>query len=1064
MLVAGVGCVGSLAGRAAVDVSKLPPAATRTVDFTKDIQPIFEATCWNCHGPKKEESGFRLDQRATALKGGERGGDIVPGKSAESLLIHAVSGLHDELKMPKKGEKLTADQVGVLRAWIDQGAKMPEKIVVGKDPKDHWAFKAPVKPAVPVISKTVISNQSRTGGTAPKGGALITDYSSPLDRFILARLAKENLAPSPDADKTTLLRRLSLDLTGLPPTPQEVDTFLADKSKDAYTKQAERLLASPHYGERWARHWLDAARYADSDGYEKDMSREMWPYRDYVVNAFNRDLPYNQFLIEQLAGDQLPNASQDQRVATGFLRNSMVNMEGAIDPEQFRMEAMFDRMDAIGKAMLGVTIQCAQCHNHKFDPISQEEYYRLFAFINNDHEARPVFHTAGEQMKISELRRQMTEIEAGLQQRAPDWESRMAAWEDAVRGGQPEWIVFGELHQEGEKDQRYEDKGDGSWLACGYAPTKMTQWFRVTNDVDGATAFRLELLTDPNLPYGGPGRAFNGTCALSEFMVEAMDAQQPTNKMKVKWKEATADVVQPERALEINFSNKTTNSRPTGPIQFAIDGNGSTAWGINVGPGRRNQDRKAVFVAEKPAGFTNGTYWRIGLQQNHGGWNSDDHMNNNLGRFRISATKAGGEVKADPLPKKVREILAIAREKRTPVQVATVFSYWRTTVPEWKDANEKIETLWKDYPEGATSMTLLSREQPRETHLLRRGDWLKPAKSVTPGVPAIFHPLPKDADGSRLTFAKWLADRKSPTTARVMVNRVWLAYFGQGLLATPEDCGTQSETPSHPELLDWLAVDFMDHDWSFKHLHRLIVTSSTYRQSSKVTAAAYEHDPYNRLLARGPRFRVEGEIVRDIALAASGLLNPKLGGPSIMTPAPAFLFEPPTSYAPFPWKHETGPDKYRRALYTFRRRSTPYPALQTFDVPNADSACVRRQRSNSPLQALVTLNEPLFVECSQALARKTLTEGGPTDEQRITFAFRQTLARNPQPDEVQELMALLNKEKQRMADGWVNVSEVGTGTTAIPKNLPTGVTPTQLAAYTLVSRVLLNLDETITKE
>ena len=794
------------------------------------------------------------------------------------------------------------------------------------------------------------------------------------------------------------------------------------------------------------------------------MSREMWPYRDYVVNAFNRDQPYNQFIIEQIAGDQLPNAKQDQIVATGFLRNSMVNMEGAIDPEQFRMESMFDRMDAVGKAVLGVTIQCAQCHNHKFDPISQEEYYGMFAFLNSDHEARPVVYTPEQQMKLAELHRGRTEMEEDLKHRAPDWEKQMAAWEVSVRDNQPEWIVLGALEQEGERSQRYEDKGDGSWLACGYAPTTMTQWFRTTNDLSGLTAFRLELLTDPNLPYGGPGRAFNGTCALSEFMVEAIDAKEPTNKMKVKWKEATADVVQPERALEINFSNKTTNSRPTGPIQFAIDGNGNTAWGINVGPGRRNQERKAVFVAEKPAGFTNGTYWRIGLQQNHGGWNSDDHMNNNLGRFRISATKAGGEVKADPLPKKVRDILALAPAKRTPVQVATVFSYWRTTVPEWKEANEKIEALWKDYPEGATSMTLLSREQPRATHLLRRGDWLKPAKSVTPGVPAIFHPLPKDADGSRLTFARWLADRKSPTTARVMVNRVWLAYFGQGLLPTPEDFGTQSETPSHPELLDWLAVDFMDHDWSFKHLHRLIVTSSTYRQSSKLTAAAYESDPYNRLLARGPRFRVEGEIVRDIALAASGLLNPKLGGPSIMTPAPAFLFEPPTSYAPFPWKHETGPDKYRRALYTFRRRSTPFPALQTYDVPNADSACVRRQRSNSPLQALVSLNEPLFVECSQALARKTLTEGGPTDEQRITFAFRQTLARQPQPDEVQELMALLNKEKQRMADGWVNVSEVGTGTTAIPKNLPAGVTPTQLAAYTLVSRVLLNLDETITKE
>jgi mono/diheme cytochrome c family protein len=1045
LLSACIGGVGPLASHAAVDVSKLPPPATRPVDFAKDIQPIFQATCWNCHGPKKEESGFRLDQRAAALKGGERGHDIVPGKSAESLLIHAVSGLHDELKMPKKGEKLTPEQVGLLRAWIDQGAEMPEKLAGTKDPSQHWAFKAPVKPNVAKVKDAKWTRNE-------------------IDRFVLARLEKEKIKPSVEAEKVTLLRRVHLDLTGLPPTPQEVDAFLADKSKDAYEKAVEKLLASPHYGERWARHWLDAARYADSDGYEKDMSREMWPYRDYVVNAFNRDLPYNQFIIEQIAGDQLPNASQDQVVATGFLRNSMVNMEGAIDPEQFRMEAMFDRMDAIGKAMLGITIQCAQCHNHKFDPISQEEYYKLFAFINNDHEARPVVHSPEQQMKIAELHRKMSEIEVDLKHRTPDWEKQMAAWEDSVKNNQPEWIVFGDLDQEGDKSQRYEDKKDGSWLACGYAPTKMTQWFRVTNNVDGVTAFRLELLTDPNLPYGGPGRAFNGTCALSEFMVEAMDAKHPTNKVKVKWKEATADVEQPERALEQNFYDKSTNSRSTGPIQFAIDGKDKTAWGINVGPGRRNQDRKAVFVAEKPAGFTNGTYWRIGLQQNHGGWNSDDHMNNNLGRFRISATKADGEVKADPLPKKVRDIFAVPREKRTPVQIATVFSYWRTTVADWKDANKEIEALWKEYPDGATSMTLLTRETPRETHMLRRGDWLKPQKTVTAGTPAFLHPLSKDADGSRLTFAKWLADKKSPTTARVMVNRVWLAYFGTGLVSTPEDFGMQSDAQSHPELLDWLACDFMEHDWSFKHLHRLIVTSATYRQSSKVTPELYEKDPYNRLLARGPRFRVEGEIVRDIALAASGLLNEKVGGPSVMPPAPTFLFDPPASYAPFPWKHDTSAEKYRRGLYVFRRRSTPFPELQTFDVPNGDSSCVRRQRSNSPLQALVSLNEPIFVECSQALARKALAEGGKTDEQRITYAFRRALARSPRPDELQELTALLSKERQRIADGWVSATEIGTGTNAVPKELPAGATPTQLAAYAVVSRVLLNLDETITKE
>jgi mono/diheme cytochrome c family protein len=1031
---------------AQVDVSKLPPAATRTVDFVKDVQPIFEANCWKCHGPQKSEGGLRLDQRAAALKGGDHENDIVPGKSAESVLIHAVAHVHEDLKMPKRGDKLTDEQIGILRAWIDQGAKMPENVATERDPAQHWAFKAPVKPSVPKVQ-----------GSKSK-------VQSPIDAFVLARLEKEKLKPSPEADKVTLIRRLHLDLTGLPPKLSDVDAFLSDKSKDAYEKVVEKLLASPHYGERWGRHWLDAARYADSDGYEKDMSREMWPYRDYVVNAFNRDVPYNQFLIEQLAGDQLPNPSQDQVVATGFLRNSMVNMEGAIDPEQFRMEAMFDRMDAIGKAMLGLTIQCAQCHTHKYDPITQEEYYRLFAFLNNDHEARPVVYAPEQQMKVSDLRRQMTEIENDLKHRLADWEKRLADWEASVKSNQPEWIVITNMHQEGDKAQRYEEQKDGSLLAQGYAPTKFTQWFRVTNDLNDITAFRIEAFTDPNLPYGGPGRAFDGTFALSEFQVEAIDAKSPTNKMKVKWKLATADVEQPVTKLAKNFDDKSTNNRITGPVKMAIDGDGNTAWGINIGPGRRNQDRKAVFLAEKPAGFTNGTYWRIGLQQNHGGWNSDDHMNNNLGRFRISATRAPGEVKADPLPKKVREILQLPRDQRTPVQMGTVFSYWRTTVPEWKEANAKIEALWKEYPEGATSMTLLSREEQRETHLLRRGDWLRPGKKVSAGVPAFLHPLPKEADNSRLTFAKWVADRRSPTTARVMVNRVWQQYFGLGLVSTSEDFGTQSEAPSHPELLDWLTIDFMDHNWSLKHLHRRIVHSATYRQSSKATPELLEKDPYNRLLARGSRFRVEGEIVRDIALATSGLLNPKLGGPAVMPPAPEFLFQPPTSYAPFPWKHEAGEAKYRRGIYVFRRRSTPFPALQTFDVPNADASCVRRQRSNSPLQALVSLNEPLFVEASQALARKVLAEGGQTDEQRIAYAFRHTLSRQPSPDEVQELVGLLNRQKQRIGDGWLDARQLTTGTNAMPKDLPKGASPTQLAAYTVVSRVLLNLDETITRE
>jgi hypothetical protein len=571
------------------------------------------------------------------------------------------------------------------------------------------------------------------------------------------------------------------------------------------------------------------------------------------------------------------------------------------------------------------------------------------------------------------------------------------------------------------------------------------------------------LLTDPNLPLGGPGRSYMGTCALSDFKVEATDTQCKTNKVKVKWATATADCAQPRHKLEENFYDKSTNNRVTGPIQFAIDGKGETAWGIDVGPGRRNQERKAVFVADQAVGFTNGTYWRIGLNQSHGGWNSDDHMNNNLGRFRLSVTTAANPV-ADPLPKKVRDLLGVPVAKRTPAQVAAVFSYWRTTVPDWKEANARIDKLKDGWPAGASALTLTPRKEMRDTRVLRRGDWLKPAKPVAAGVPAVLNPIPADAPPTRLTFARWIANDKSPTTARVFVNRIWQAYFGIGVVSTSEDFGTQAEVPSHPDLLDWLACEFMERGWSVKHIHRLIVNSATYRQSSKFTPALHEHDPDNRLLARGPRFRVEGEIVRDIALAVSGLLNPKIGGRSVMPPAPEFLFQPPASYAPFPWKDEVGAEKYRRAIYTFRRRSTPYPALQTFDVPNADISCVRRLRSNSPLQALVSLNEPIFVECAQNLARETLKDGGKSDAERVTYAFRRALSRPPTAAEQRELVALLEKQTRRLAEGWVNPNEVATGESKVPANLPEGTTPTELAAYTVVSRVLLNLDETITKE
>ncbi len=914
---------------------------------------------------------------------------------------------------------------------------------------NHWAFAAPIRPKLPEVNYKAWPR-------------------TPIDRFILAKLEREGFRPSPEADKITLIRRLYLDLLGLPPTPNEIDAFLADKLPQAYERLVEGLLASPHYGERWGRHWLDAARYADSDGYEKDKLRRIYFYRDWVVNAFNRDLPYDQFILQQVAGDCLPRPTQDQIVATGFLRNSMLNEEGGVDPEQFRMDAMYDRMDAIGKSILGLTIQCCQCHDHKFDPMKQEEYYRVFAFLNNDSEACRAVYTPEEQKKANELTRKIREIKDGLKEAAPDWRAKMAKWEQAVRNNEPQWTVL-EIENTGDNGQRYFRQKDGSLLAQGYAPTKLHATFRAKSDLREIRAFRLELLTDPNLPAGGPGRSYKGLFGLTEFKVQTEDALDHKKKSNVKFEKATADFSNAEMELEPIFDDRSNKKRVTGPIAYAIDGKDETAWGIDAGPGRRNVDRKAVFGTKKNVAYPNGTILNFTLSQLHGGWNSDDNQNMNLGRFRLSVTGAPN-AEADPLPKRVRDLLALAPASRTEPQTDAAFSYWITTVPEWKEACETIEDLWKEWPAGDTSLTVSKRDEPRETHVLTRGDFLKPTKKVGAGVPAFLHPLSDpNAPADRLTFAKWLVDRRSPTTARVFVNRVWQHYFGTGIVATPEDFGTQGEKPSHPELLDWLAVEFMEPSdgrvpkWSIKNLHRLIVNSATYRQSSKVTPELLETDPNNRLLARMTRQRVDGEVVRDVALSASKLLNEEMGGPSVFAPAPAFLFQPPASYGPFNWIEATGPERYRRAIYTFRRRSTPYPALQNFDTPNGDFSCVRRTKSNTPLQALTTLNETLFMECARFMAWRAIKEGGKTDAERLDYAFRLCVARHPSPDEKAELAKLLEKQKRRLANDRALASEIVSGQRDHEK-LTKEEDVREVAAYTIVSRAILNLDETITRE
>ena len=1040
------------------------PAAK--VDFARDISPILSAKCFACHGPDDahRKAKLRLDSRESALAPRAGKPAIVPGSLAKSEVWRRINAKNDDVMPPRKeGKPLTSQEIALLKKWIEQGAPYAE----------HWAFVPPVKPVVPQIG----NRQSAIG--------------NPIDAFISAKLATEKLKPSPPADKPTLLRRLSLDLIGLPPTPEELDVFLTDKSPDAWSKQVERLLASPHYGERWGRLWLDAARYADSDGYEKDKRRLVHFYRDWVIAAFNRDLPYDRFIIEQLAGDQLPGAMQDQFVATGFLRNSMLNEEGGIHPEQFRMEAMFDRMDAVGKGVLGLTTACAQCHNHKYDPITQEEYYRMFAFLNNDHEAMPRVFTAPEQEKIASLKREMAAIETAMKAQLPDWRARMAKWEGEVAGNQPPWTVLRDMELITDNNQRYYPQPDGSLLASGWAPTKFTATFQVTNTLENISAIRLELFTDPNLPANGPGRSYKGLFALTEFSVEAAPLSDPKKKTKVKFASATADFDQPVLPLEPGFHDGSTNKRVTGPISFTIDGDKKTAWGGDSGPGRRNTDRAAVFQLATNIAFPAGTVLTIHLSQEHGSANANDFGTQNLGRFRLSVVGSAAPVSADKVPKKVRDIL-ITSARRTPEQVAAVFDHWRTTVSEFSAANAQLDALWAQWPEGTTAYALAARTEERMTSVLNRGDWLKPTSSVKPGVPAFLNPLPAGADTSRLTFAQWLTDRRAPTTARVFVNRVWQAYFGTGLVETSEDFGRQSAKPSHPELLDWLACEFMQPEagdrqwgmgnrangaasapspisysplpWSVKHLHRLIVHSATYQQSSRVTPESLARDPYNRLLARGPRFRVDAELVRDIALASSGLLNPKLGGRAVMPPAPDFLFKPPASYGDFPWKNEEGDERYRRAVYTFRRRSTPFPSLLVFDAPVGDFSCVRRQRSNTPLQALTTLNEPMFMEAAQALALRTLRDGGVSDADKLTFAFRRCTARVPTREEQSELLALLAKQEQRFTGQDTAAWLLATANPKNPPALPTLATPAKLAAWTAVARVLLNLDETITKE
>lgn len=1010
-------------------------ASRQTVDFARDVRPIFERNCYECHGAERAMSQLRLDVKRLAMRGGQSGAVVIPGDSEASRLMRRVLGLGGEQQMPLGKAPLKPEQIETLRRWIDEGAVWPEG-ESGKagereieSPK-HWAYVNPVRPQLPSVkdSKWV---------------------RNPIDRFILGRLEKEGLRPSPEADKATLIRRLSLDLIGLPPTLEEIDDFLADTSPRAYENLVERLLASSHYGERWGRWWLDAARYADTNGFEKDRDRSIWPYRDWVINAFNADRPFDQFTIEQIAGDLLPDATLDQRIATGFLRNSMLNEEGAVDPEQFRVEGLIDRVDAIGKAFLGMTLNCAQCHAHKFDPIKHDEYYRFYAFLNQDEEPEIEVPTEAEKKKRAGILAGVAKIEDELLAQKSDLPERMAEWEMKAREEQIDWAALENADVIGTNGVKFEELLDRSFIPRGDNPPTVVYYVKAKTDLKNITGFRLELLTDHTLPRGGPGRSMLGMALLSEFTAEVAPAAQPDKWERLAVIGATADYA-------------ADNS-----IKLAIDGNPKTSWSIDAGPGLRNQDRRAVFTPQSPvAGYDGGTLLRFSLgQKEFGGGAAERFESPNIGRFRISVTTAP-HPEADPLPPDVRRILSIPASRRTAEQRREVFRYYRTTVPEFAEANKAATDLMRRWPYAATTLVVTPRPSPRETRVFKRGDWKRPGEAVTPGTPSFLHPFPSGAPRNRLGLARWIADKNNPLTARVIVNRVWQQYFGQGLVVSPEDFGMRCETPSHPELLDWLAVEFRDgakdgdSRWSLKRIHKLIVMSATYRQSSDIKPESLRADPTNRLLSRAPRLRVEAEVVRDIALRASGLLSLKIGGPSVYPPIPdgamAVSFRSRSV-----WETSKGEDKYRRGMYTFWKRSVPYPSMSVFDAPNADMSCTRRARSNSPLQALTLLNDATFMEAAQSLAFRMWKEGGADERAKVIYGFRLCTGRRPDEYELNRLLALLRKQRERFAGDTAAAVYVSSPDL---NNLPPGVDLHALAPWTIVARVLLNLDETITRQ
>jgi hypothetical protein len=1018
------------------------------INFDREVRPILSDNCFTCHGPdaKNRMANLRLDVPD---------GGMVPAKVLARLTNPDASK-----RMPPaySGHTLTARQIETVKQWISEGAKW----------QPHWAFVAPKRPDPPALRDA-------------------SWVKNPVDNFILARLDKEGLKPSPQADKSTLLRRVTYDLTGLPPTIAELNSFLADKSPDAYEKRVDALLKSPRYGERMAMQWLDLARYADTHGYHIDSSREMWHWRDWVIDAYNRNMPYDEFTIEQLAGDLIPHATTEQKIASGFNRNHMINFEGGAIPEEYQVEYVVDRLEATSTAFMGLTMGCARCHDHKYDPIAQRDFYRFFAFFNNISEkgldgrtgnAEPYLPLPSPEQKArqDELKAEIKAHEAALP-------------EDAVAKAQAEWekTQIGALHPEAREGLVEHFEFDG-------------------NLADSSGHYQYGRVTHGDLTYSNAavdkGADFDGETNVEFGHASALDRKAPFALafwMKVNQK--LRDVVLMQGRLQISLDDfELSGIQQRVPRLYLTLPDGAAVRTVHLLPWAENMNHIAVdYDGSTARVFVNGSSVPIEIvHQSAAAWDAQgpllmEAFKGKLDDLRIyNRALTGDEIAYLQKQESLRAILAIAPDKRSKEQRAWIRDYYltraapasdRTAWSELKSLREAEKKLTAEIPttmvmseivatadtapnatDTGSNKDASNKEKPRETFILARGDYRNQTDKVTPGVPAILPPLPKDAPVNRLTLAKWLVDGSNPLTARVAVNRYWQMYFGTGIVKTAENFGSQGDPPSHPELLDWLATEFVRTGWDVKAMQRLIVTSAAYRQASKATPELIEKDPENRLLARGPRFRLPAEMIRDGELYEAGLLKEHVGGRGVDPYQPKGIWEAIAfgdGFTSQTYNQGHGEDLYRRSMYTFWKRTAPPPEMITFDAPDREKCAARRTITNTPLQALALLNDVTYVEAARFLAQRMLNEGGKTTEKRLDYGFRLATGREPATRELAVLRDTVNtqltdyKRHEDRAAALVANGE----SPADPK-----LNKSELAAWTTVASMILNLDETITKQ